>query len=166
MHHTAFECDHTASTARQIHQNKPTETLHKSHLFSKELKDSTNQHFPGEFPTSASPENMHAQVYHRERLVTSASTPSAKASHSIGTQSHHLNGLTNPQQRARPQTDDQEKPLHDPYLFAHEPKDSNNQIFPRYSKPSHHPRTCTQRSRITNISSPALARHEQKHHAA
>ena len=42
---------------------------------------------------------------------------------------HWLDGLTNPQERARHRADDQQKPLHDPNWFPRKPKDSNTQIF-------------------------------------
>ena len=45
------------------------------------------------FLSSPSPENKYAQVSHQQRLNASTSTPQAKASRSIGTQSHRHNGL-------------------------------------------------------------------------
>ena len=131
----------------------------------KKNKDSNNKHLQGNSQLRPH-RKKYARSGLRERHVSGASTPSAKASHSIGTQSHRLNGLTNPQQRARHQSDDQEIPLHGPHWFTQKPKHSNNRTFPRYSKPSPHPRTCTSWFRLRKISSPALARHEQDHHAA
>ena len=101
----------------------------------------------------------HKSFSHRQHLVTSTSMLQAKATRSIETQLQRLNDLTNPQERARLRDGD-------PGFFPQKSKDSNNQIFQRYFfKPNPHPRTCTPRSRINNVSSQAQARHGQKHHS-
>ena len=104
---------------------------------------------------------MYAKVSHQQRLISSASTPRAKAS--LTQHLHRLDGLTNPQKPVRLRADDKHKPLHDMNFFLHEVKHFNKQKFQKYSKTSPHPTTCTPKYRIKNVSSPAQARHEQKH---
>ena len=105
------------------------------------------------FLSSPSPENMHTNVSHQERLVTSASTPRAKASRIMETQSHRLHGMRNLQQRSG-------------FVLTRTQRLQQSTLSRTISRPRPHRKICTLRSSIENLSLPALAHHQQKHHTA
>ena len=105
------------------------------------------------FLSSPSPENKHAQVSHQQNASTS--TPQAKVSRSIGTQSHRHNGLTKPHNNEHA-----EIPPRSGFVLQ------QSKLPKTITKPRPHRKICTLRSSIKNVSTPALARHERKHHGA
>ena len=107
------------------------------------------------FLSSSSPENKHAQVSHQQRLIASTSTPQAKASRSIVTQSHRHNGLTNPHNNEHAKI-----PARSGFVLQ------LSKFSRKISKPRPHQKVCTLRSSIKNVVSPALARYEQNNHAS
>ena len=114
----------------------------------------TNTYFKT-FLSSSSPGNKHAQVPHQQRLIASTSTPQAKASRSIVTQSYRHNGLTNPHNNEHA-----EIPARSGFVLQ------QSELSGKISKPRPHQKVCTLRSSIKNVLSPALARYEQNHHAS